>query len=260
MSEPVEYNEEGIRMAVDFFNNLADEEKALIVSDLNPNTFKIPQYYDDLIHLLSMIQMDITTYDSITIGNKLMDMGMEETWARLLVTNMKKHAPTLQYQVSQINRIDDDRFVDIFARMVDHLWIDKADKEEVMEKFNVNAEQLHCIISVVTRYMHELLRGDNSAGRVYGTLLESGMTKAKADAMIQVLHMLDDDWYKWLLFRNVQDTAYHMQEIKEQNANILETLKEMMALLKDQRYERRTIQMPGQAPIHGGERPGGRDP
>ena len=33
---------EDTKASIEFFNTLSDEERALIVSDLNPNTFKIP--------------------------------------------------------------------------------------------------------------------------------------------------------------------------------------------------------------------------
>ena len=68
--------DEEIKETIDFFNSLTDEERALIVSDLNPHTFKMPQYYDDLVHLFSLIQRDITIHDGIRIGNRLMELGL----------------------------------------------------------------------------------------------------------------------------------------------------------------------------------------
>ena len=250
MGANFEYDEDDIRMSIDFFDNLTDEEKTLIVTDLNPNTFKFPQYYEALAPLLSHIQNDMTKYDSITIGNQLMDLGIEETWARLLVSNMKKHAPTLPYQLSQINLIGDKKFEKIFEKMMDQLWREKTPVNDVADKFGIDKEQLNCMIDVMTQCTYDLMRGDNSATKICSTLLSNGLTSAKVETMINSIHLQEKDWYRWLLFRNVQDGVSYAQEIKEQNARILSILTEILAVLKDQRPERRTRQTPGLLPHH----------
>lgn len=222
-----------IQVSINFFNLLNDEERALIISDLNPDTFKIPQYYDDLVPLLSRVQMDITKHNGIKIGNRLMELGLEETWARLIVSNMKKHAPTIQYQISQINKIDDKRFDESFYKIIDSLWMDKINNDVVVEKFGINKEQLNCIIDMASRYMQDIMRGDSTASHIRQTLLENGLSKSKANTMLHSIMLLEQGWYRWLLFRNAQDSLYSIQEIKEQNTYILETLKEILILLKD---------------------------
>ena len=233
---------EDTKASIEFFNTLSDEERALIVSDLNPNTFKIPQYYDNLVSLLSRVQRDITVHDGIKIGNRLMDMGLEETWARLIVTNMKKHAPTIPYQVSQLNRIDDQKFTSIFGGVMDALWLEKMDDEAVIERYGIDQEQLRCITDMSSHYMQDLMRGDSTEEKIRSVLLENGLSKVKVDAMMKSIMGQEGDWYRWLLFRNTQDNYYNTQEIREQNVRILETLKEILALLKDQKPERRTMQ------------------
>lgn len=222
-----------IQLAINFFNLLNDEERALIVSDLNPDTFKIPQYYDDLVPLLYRVQMDITKHDGIKIGNRLMELGLEETWARLIVSNMKKHAPTIRYQISQINKIDDKRFDESFSKMIDSLWMDKTNNDSVVEKFGINKEQLNCITDLTSHYMQDIMRGDSTELHIRKILLENGLSKSKVNTMLRSIMLLERGWYRWLLFRNAQDSLYGIQEIKEQNTYILETLKEILILLKD---------------------------
>ncbi len=233
---------EETRAAIDFFNELTDEERALIVSDLNPQTFKIPQYYDSLVHLLSRVQKDITVHDGIKIGNRLMRLGLDETWARLIVTNMKKHAPTIPYQISQINRMTDAKFESIFDDIMDALWKEKMDDSDIMEKYSIDQEQLRCIVDMTSQYIQDLLRGDNTVSKIRKTLLENGLTKNKVNTMLNSINSQENDWYRWLLFRNAQDNYYNTQEIKEQNDRILNTLHEILTLLKDQRHDRRNMQ------------------
>ena len=230
--------DEEIKETIDFFNSLTDEERALIVSDLNPHTFKMPQYYDDLVHLFSLIQRDITIHDGIRIGNRLMELGLEETWARLLVSNIKKHAPTTKYQVSQMSRIDEQRFVASFGKIMDALWVHKMSDDEVTEKFGIDAEQIRCIIDMTSHYMQDMMRGDGTEIGIRSTLRENGLSAKRTNALLQALRDREDDWYRWLLFRNAQDNYYAVQEVKEQNTAILETLREILVLLKEQKSGR----------------------
>lgn len=226
------------RNSINFFNMLNDEERALIVSDLNPETFKIPQYYDDLVPLLSRVQMDIIKHDGIAIGNRLMELGLDETWARLIVSNMKKHAPTIKYQVNQISKIDDEIFGKTFSKMMDSVWMDKMDNDSVIEKFGIDKEQLNCMMDMTGHYMQDIMRGDNTEAEIRNTLLKNGLSKPKVDTMLRSIMLLERRWYRWLLFRNTQDSLYNIQEIKEQNTYILEALREILILLKNTRPDR----------------------
>lgn len=237
--------DEEVRMSADFFNRLSDEDKILVVTDLHPSTFKIPQYYESLVQLLSYVQDNMTRYDSITMGNMLMDMGIEETWARLLVTNMKKHAPTLSYQISQMNRIDDSKFADMFEKMMDQMWREKTPASDVADQYGISLEQLECMSDVMSQCIYDIMRGDNSATNIYAMLSENGLPPAKVDAIIKSINLQEKDWYRWFLFRNTQDSLGHVQEIQEQNAQILNILNEILAVLKDQRPDRHTRRTPG---------------
>lgn len=230
--------DEEIKETIDFFNSLTDEERALIVSDLNPHTFKMPQYYEDLVHLFSLIQRDITIHDGIRIGNRLMELGLEETWARLLVANIKKHAPTIKYQISQLNRIDEQVFVATFGKIMDALWVHKIPDDEVTEKFGIDTEQIHCITDMTSHYMQDMMRGDNTEASIREALVENGLSAKRADTLLRALKDREDDWYRWLIFRNAQDNYYAVQEVKDQNTAILETLREILVLLKEQKSGR----------------------
>ena len=156
-------DDEEAKGSISFFNSLTEEERALIVSDLNPNTFKLPRYYEDLAYLLSLIQQDITRHDGIRIGNRLMELGLDETWARLLVANIKNDAPTVDYQVGQLNRIDEKKFAATIGKIMDALRVEKMPDEEVIEKFGIGMEQVNCIADMSSRFMQDVTRGGRHA-------------------------------------------------------------------------------------------------
>lgn len=47
-------NSDIIKQSIAYFNQLTDEEKIIIVSDLNPNSFKLKTHFKDLFPLLSI--------------------------------------------------------------------------------------------------------------------------------------------------------------------------------------------------------------
>lgn len=231
-------DDEEAKGSISFFNSLTEEERALIVSDLNPNTFKLPRYYEDLAYLLSLIQQDITRHDGIRIGNRLMELGLDETWARLLVANIKKDAPTIEYQVSQLNRIDEKKFAATIGKIMDALWVEKMSDEEVIEKFGIGKEQVNCIADMSSRFMQDMMRGDATPYTIRTHVTKKGLSAKRAETLLRAVADREGDWYRWLLFRNTQENYYAIQEVKEQNAAILETLRDVLVLLKEQKSGR----------------------
>ena len=154
-------NNEDVKNAIRFFNNLRDDDKVRIVSDLNPNTFKLKQHAKRLFPLLSKIQRDISKHDEIKIGTKLMEYGLEETYARLFVANMKKQVPTAAYQIDQINKITDNTFCEKLPDIMKYIWVDRNSIDMKMEnKLGVSVEKLQCIESLTFRIFNGLSRGN----------------------------------------------------------------------------------------------------
>ena len=82
------FDDEGrVRHSIEFFNALSDQDKVTIISDLSPAT--VNQYHDYLISLSSQVQLAISQFDDIVIGNRLVEMGLDDTYARLFVSNIK---------------------------------------------------------------------------------------------------------------------------------------------------------------------------
>lgn len=153
-------NEDGVRRSIEFFNMLADQDRVTIVSDLNPMTFKLKQYHDLLAPLLSEVQRAISKYEDIAIGNRLVELGLDDTFARLFVFNIKKHAPTEAYQIHRISEIPDDVFSKSIDEIIKSVWVDEMSEYEVAEKFKITREQVRCIIDLSRAAMNALARGD----------------------------------------------------------------------------------------------------
>ena len=66
------FDEPEIHDAINYFNSLTDDEKAKIVSHLNPDQIA-RQHYQKLIPLLLKIRSYMSKYTHMIIGNKLVE-------------------------------------------------------------------------------------------------------------------------------------------------------------------------------------------
>lgn len=233
-------NNEDVKEAIQFFNQLSDKDKITIISDLKPQTLQQTQYYDKLLPLLSKIQKDISKFDDIRIGNKLMELGLDETYARLFVSNVKKQAPTKEYQLSQLARIPEDVFCKNMPHIMKSLWVDNIPDTEIQEKYSVTHEQLSCITNITNNMLQGLARGELTAERIKKENTDQ-ISDKKLDVLLNEVLVYQKHWRDAILFSNIQDASSNTRRIVRQNNNILKIMGEMFDILLDLRDERRRM-------------------
>lgn len=222
-----------MRAAIDYFNKLPDVEKISIVADLNPRTFKLKRHFRPLLLLFSRVQQALSSHDGITIGNRLLELGLEETYARLIVSNMKKHAPTLEYTASQIATMDERSFSSL-EKIVNAVWVDREDKKSVADAHRLTPDQLDAVISVATKVLMGLLSGTTTEKRVLRDLEKSGLSKGRAEALLCAVRGHREACHSTMTFRNLQETRAKVESLERQNRAIMRDLKTALDLLRRQ--------------------------
>ncbi len=202
-----------------------------IVSDLNPFIFQQRQQYKPLFPLLSKIQNDISKHDAIEIGNKLMEYGLDETYARLFVSNVKAHAPTVEYQLNQISKIQDGDFCDKLPDMMRDIWINGDGDDALSEKYGIMKERAKCIIDLTGDALNGLSRGITTKENLAKDYVRH-MSKTKTDALINQISIHQDYQRKTVMFSNVQDVFFNTTQIMRQNREILRLLQELANIRK----------------------------
>ena len=221
-----------IRNAINYFNNLDDEKKAIIVSNLNPAEFKLKRHFQALFPLFSRVQKDIAVHDGIKIGNRLMDLGLEETYARLIVNNMKKHAPTLAYELSQLNKMSDSDFENIFPDVIDQVLIDNTEADVLMDKHNINHEQYDSIVGIGANLIMALLRGDTNEKETALKFADYGISSQKLEIIFNCIKERQKKIYHTMMFSNVSNIYSEVENLKAQNKIITSYMREILSLLR----------------------------
>lgn len=226
-------NEDSLKRSISFFNELPDRDKATIVTDPNPATFKPRHYYNYLAPLLSEVQLAISKFDDNIIGNRLVDLGLEDTYARLFVSNIKKHAPNEEYQLHQISLIPDDSFSKSIAGIIKAVWVHNASEDELTEKFSVTKEQLRCVLDVSRTVLNALARGDITKEGIRERY-SGKLSPVKFESLSNTLLVNQKHWHDSLLFSNAQDSHYSINHIVKQNDAIIKLLNELLDTLQSE--------------------------
>lgn len=225
-------DDSSIREIIEFFNDLSDEEKAIIVANLHPDSFRPKKYFEKLAPLMSKIQIDLGRYEGIEIGNKLMELGLEETYARLIVSNMKKQVPTLSYHVSQIAKLDDKYFDKNFEKICISMWIDEDSKETITEKYDISNDQFESIVGITTYMINMLFRGEITEKKILDVLTGRGLSEIKSHAILKSIQSHKDELYSRFMFSHLQDALSNTMDIKQQNVAVLSGIDQIIRLLK----------------------------
>lgn len=209
-----------------------------VVSDLNPNTFKLKQYAKLLFPLLAKIQRDIAKHTEIKIGTKLMEYGLEETYARLFVANMKKHAPTEAYQIDQINKISDEIFNTKLPDVMKYIWVDRKSVDIEMEnKIGISVEKLQCIESLTFRIFNGLSRGDITEDIAKESM--KLLSKKKLEILMNQIKIHRMHWRDTMTFSDAQDTYFKTNKIIQQNDILIKLIQELIELKKEEQSRQR---------------------
>ena len=228
-----------LKKSVRFFNLLPDEEKVKIVSNLSPQFFQQKQEYEQLFALLSKIQQDISTHSDIEIGNKLVEHGLEETYARLFVANVKKHAPTPEYQLNQLNMIPDEVFSKNIASLLHDIWVKGKTDEQLSERYNIDKEKVVCLIIFTANVFNMMSRGETYKEDVKEKY-KHNLSYKKMDALLEQISIYQDHNRKVLMFRNMQDAAINTERIARQNNEMLRLLQELVDLRRRESRDHNT--------------------
>ena len=229
-----------VKNSIRFFNQLPNEEKVRIVSNLNPFIFQQKQQYKRLFPLLSKIQKDISKHDAIRIGNKLMEYGLDETYARLFVSNVKKHAPTTEYQLSQMDKILDVDFCDKLPDIMKDLLVNNDAEDSLSERYGIEKEQIQCIADLAFDAMNNLGRGITTKEKL-AKVYNQHISKTKTDVLINQILIHQENQRKISIFSDIQDAYINTSVIRQQNKEILRLLRELVEIKKRESREPRRV-------------------
>ncbi len=143
---------------------------------------------------------------------------------------MKKHAPTIEYQLNQLQLMNDNTFSQL-ENIANAIWRDYKSVKSIIEKYDITDDQAHSIIDITNSMIIGLLRGDTTEKGTIQKFTDSGLSKERSEKLLSVVQSYKDEWYSTLMFSNLQDVYLKIRDIEEQNRAILSSIKDIIKLL-----------------------------
>ena len=223
--------ENKIKESIKYFNTLDSQMQAYVCA----NFLTLDEKDEEkLFNLFFAINNDISNYDQTTLSNKLFDLGLEKTYAFLLVQNIIDQAPPLQYQLKELEKFEDEDFKTKFPAIFNEMWVEQKPHKILIREQNLTSQQLQTISNLTRKLMSDLARSVTSEKKLRNECISAKLSKSKTDTFLNTLKVNSEFWKNLLVFSNTQDNFFSSQDIRQQNDLILRSLHEILNLIKNQ--------------------------
>ncbi len=81
--------------------------------------------------------------------------------------------------------------------------------------------------------MNGLQRRQYSEEKIKELFLENGLSDSSADVLLNTFNVNRKFWFDMLVFTNTQDTFFELRALRQENKEILKTLKDLLKILKE---------------------------
>ncbi len=156
-------NKEALQKAVTFFNKLNSERQAYLISNIAKTNVQFEQSEtDNFMPIFEAIRNDMSGHNNATMINESIDLGMDRTYPALLVDNVIKETPAIEYEIKVLSKISDDEFQTKMPELTKMVWVENTGSETVSDKLGFTSEQNNAMANVFRTTMTAYLRSDSS--------------------------------------------------------------------------------------------------
>ena len=216
-----------IKKSIMYFNSLSDQTKAQIIGDLRPSNALVGKN-TDLLPLLNAIAKMIRQRPTMTISNELIELGLDETYAALIVKNMKKHYPQLESLLLDINSIDDKKFSTLLPEIMKILLTPTLQNN--MDVLNCTDIEYNTLKNILAMLLNATCRGEDlSASKI---IIQKQLNNEKSKILFEVIAKNEEYWHKSIIFLNSQDILFvELQTIKKDLVEIKAMINNLTKLI-----------------------------
>jgi len=217
-----------IKESIVYFMGLSEEERVKI---LTAPTDLAQKHREGLRTLWTVIMNSMAVHEKDKIVSALVDLGLDETSATILVTTLINKAPTPLYALKAVIQSAGDDFVSKYPMIINEWRINGRDDRVISNMLGLPRTLIRSVISATSS-----LLTDGARGMPYAVLRErmqeAGIPDNAIDTILQVLNAHYEQWRNTGLFISIQDTQFLAARIVLQNEVILDTLREILDAIR----------------------------
>lgn len=223
--------------SIQWFNNLKNDEKTQLLTvhiDMLRGlaTPDIKQYAV----LLKEISLALISKQKQEVIEKITELGIEITFATLLVNKVVEQAPPYQLDSKTMKEVDDTIFEEVVKIVFVDVYINNSPLKKIEEKLGKNMKVFEAIRRVVMQVvLFKYLRGELSIEAINNVLSKSyELSEKRIKIITDLLKEHLETIRKNFMFKNTQDTLFNTQRFLITQNQIILQLQELIKFLKNQ--------------------------
>ena len=222
--------------SIQWFNKLTNDEKTQLLTvhvDMlrGLDTPDIKQYAV----LLKEISSALISKQKQEVIEKLTELGIEITFATLLVNKVVEQAPPYQLDTKTMKEVDDTIFEEIAKIVFVDVYINNSPLKKIEEKLGKNMKVFYAVRRVILQVvLFRYLRGDISIETINDILSKSyELSEKRIKIVTDLLKEHLEAIRKNFMFKNTQDALFNTQRTLITQNQIILQLKELINFLKN---------------------------
>jgi len=226
-----------LQKSIEYFNSLDEERKAIIVSNLTGEKWTSEEQ-NNVIPIISAILNDMSRYSLAMLVSQTVELGMEETYATLFVKKIIKDAPTTEYQLKVLSKIDDEQFKKLFPDVLNAWWIEQDETDVIKKNIDISDDEFQAMVSIIRDGMNGLARRTTSVKKISSECKKNNFSDSKIEVVLNTFKIYSEVWRKMYVFSNIQDVYIDSTELRKQNYEILNIVRELLVISKQNLQEK----------------------
>lgn len=217
-------NAEKIKKAVEYFKGLSSEKKAYVAANVLVKDEK-------MVPLVYAIMAGVAKEDKKSVISGLINAGIPNVYAAILVEQVITKRPTTQYHLKLIANLSEDKLSKL-KTIFENLWIDGHDIKKISTDHNISIEDCSAILAVIVEMMSEIIRHKKSMDYYVELFHTAKLSDAGIRSMQDIIISHREKWKDMLIFSNTQDNYFQLKKMDDKINLMLQLIKEMGKTIK----------------------------
>jgi hypothetical protein len=226
-----------LKDAIDWFKGLSPEKQTSLIMGVFRDPEKLSkEEAEKVMPMLLEIASSLASHSKDDVTKKLVDFGIDDTLARVIVDKISTLTPTPLMCAQALKDLSDETFEKVINEIIKTFFLDwrRFDSNEISTKLGINVNVLRSAMM----FLRDTIVWDYLRGHLGIETLRERLSKeydfpsAKTDILTNILQNNRDELRLSLMFGTVQDISRDISTVSKSLEEILSSLKELIQILK----------------------------
>jgi len=217
-----------IKKSITYFMRLNKEDQVKILT----SPLQLQQDHDGALRALwTAIMSQMALHDKDRIVASLVELGLDQTSAAILVTSITDNAPTPAYVLKEAIHSVGDSFDSQYLKIMSEIFEHGKNPQQIANSMDLTPKQIMSIFSATQSLLNNYARG-TSQTMIREYLHDAKIPDGAINTILQAIETYHKQWRTINQFISIQDNNALLTKIITQNDATLNALTEILEILK----------------------------